>query len=44
MQKDGIVEGTPKDIVKNGDLETYIGDNGVCIDKDTMALRIENIV
>lgn len=44
MQKDGIVEGTPKDIVKNGDLEAYIGDNGVCIDKDTMALRIENIV
>ena len=44
MQKDGIVEGTPEDIVKKGDLKAYIGDNGVCIDKDTMALRIENIV
>ena len=34
LDKDGIHEGEPKLLVANGDVDRYIGQKGVSVDKD----------
>ena len=40
LGSDGIREGTPLELVRNGSVESYIGRSDVAIDRDDMSLRI----